>query len=230
MNVIKNINITPFLWLPVMTVAFVSLPTFAQTEVEFGVSVLSDYIDNGESLSGNNAVVQGGFEITHGSGWFGGLQISTLGGAFVDANGDIISDGQEVVPFVGFGFDIGEVGIELAYEYFSYPEIRGADEGELILGVSFADVWAEVGYIVNADDKDAEGSVVYMLGWEYEFMPDTAFEVVLGYDDPNAESGVTFWQTSLLREAGPGVISLTYAQRDERDAQSLFAAGYHISF
>ncbi|TVP78357.1 MAG: hypothetical protein EA346_11565, partial [Thioalkalivibrio sp.] len=35
-------------------------PITAQADLEFHIGVFSDYIDNGESKSDNNAVVQGG--------------------------------------------------------------------------------------------------------------------------------------------------------------------------
>lgn len=192
----------------------------AQAELSFNVGVFSDYIDNGESRSGNAAVVQGGAEFNHASGLFLGTQLSTLGQG----------QGQEVLPYVGFGTTLGVVDVELGYQYFYFPELEDADEGELFLGLGYGPVFAEVGYITNADDSDAEGSVVYELGAEYEFMPATAIGASVGYDDPNDDDGVTFWSLGLSRGVDRGEISLTYASRDERGSQSLFAAGYSISF
>ncbi|SEP69051.1 hypothetical protein SAMN05421693_103109 [Ectothiorhodospira magna] len=125
---------------------------------------------------------------------------------------------------------MGPLELEIGYEYFHYSEQDDADEGELFLGIGLGPVTASVSYVVHADDADAEGSTVYLIEGDYAFMPDTRVLAGLGYDDPNDESGVTFWMLGLARESGPGEISLTYASRDETGAQSLFVAGYTINF
>lgn len=177
--------------------------------------MFSDYIDNGESRSGNAAVVQGGVAYTHPSGLFLGTRVSTLGQG----------EGQEVLPYLGFATGVGVVDVEFGYQYYNFPELDDADEGELFLGLGYGPVFAEVSYVVNADDSDADGSAVYELGAEYEFMPATAVGASVGYDDPDDASGVTFWSLGLARSLDQGTLSLTYASRDERGSQSLFAAG-----
>ncbi|WP_246828340.1 TorF family putative porin [Ectothiorhodospira sp. PHS-1] len=192
-----------------------------QAELTFNVGAFTDYIDNGESVSNNHAVVQGGVEYAHPGGWFLGAQVSTLGGDGM---------GQEVAPFFGLAFPMGPLELEIGYEYFHYSEQDDADEGELFLGIGLGPVTASISHVVHADDSDAKGSTVYVIEGDYAFMPDTRVLAGLGYDDPNKESGVTFWMLGLARESGPGEISLTYAARDEAGAQSLFVAGYTISF
>ncbi|SEO73655.1 TorF family putative porin [Aquisalimonas asiatica] len=205
---------------------FLGFSGVASAQGEFSVGVFSDYIDNGESRSGNNAVVQGAFEHSHHTGFFAGTAISNLS----NDSGDEFH-GHEIVPFVGYGFAAGPVDLELAYEYIATPDVSGATyEGEAILGASVGPVSAEVGYITNAHDRDAEGSVVYAIGAGHEFMPGVSVDGAVGYDDPDDESGTAFWELGMSREMDQGTISLTYASRDESDAQNLFVAGFSTSF
>lgn len=198
----------------------------ASAQGEFSIGIFSDYIDNGESRSGNTAVVQGAFEHGHESGLFVGTAVSNLSN---DREDEFY--GSEIIPYVGYGFGVGPVDMELAYEYIATPDISGARyEGEAILGASLGPVDAEIGYITNAHDRDAEGSMVYAIGTGYEFMPGASVDGAVGYDDPDDESGTTFWEVGLTRSVDQGEISLTYASRDERDAQNLFVAGFSTSF
>jgi len=195
-------------------------PITAQADLEFHIGVFSDYIDNGESKSDNNAVVQGGLEYGHASGVFAGVAMSTLGSG----------EGQEVVPFVGYSFGLGELDFEVGYEYFYYSEGDDRYEGEVFAAVEHGPFYAEVSYIVHAHDRDAEGDTVYLVGARHDFMPDTFFDVTFGYDRPRKDDNATFWSLGVGRSLGTGEISLTYASRDESDAQDLFVAGYTLSF
>ncbi|SEP69068.1 protein of unknown function (Gcw_chp) [Ectothiorhodospira magna] len=73
----------------------------AQAELTFNVGAFTDYIDNGESVSNNHAVVQGGVEYVHSGGLFLGVQVSTLGGKWHGAGGGSLLWGG--VPHGAFG-------------------------------------------------------------------------------------------------------------------------------
>ncbi|WP_242464764.1 TorF family putative porin [Halorhodospira abdelmalekii] len=193
----------------------------AQAELTFNVGLFTDYIDHGESVSNNNAVVQGGAEYSHASGGFLGTQLSTLGGD---------EAGQEAIPFAGWGFPVGPLDLAVGYAYFHYSEQRDADLGEVFFTLDWDRVSAEITYAVHADDRDARGDTVYWVEVGQPVMPETRLFGGVGYDDPDAESGVAFWMLGLARQHGQSEISLTYASRDESGAQSLFVAGYTVAF
>ncbi|MBK5937080.1 TorF family putative porin [Halorhodospira halophila] len=201
-----------------------ALPTAAsgqwaeQTTFEFGV--FSDYLDTGKSVSDNNAVAQGAIEYGHPSGFFAGTAISSWEP----------DEGQEVTPYLGYGFAIGDVDLNLAYEYAYYPEGDDAYEGEIILGAGWRGFEAELAYMANADKSDAEGSVVYALGYGFNLAEDIGLDATVGYDDPDDTSGDAFWEVGISRAVDVGEISLTYGSRDESGAQDLFVAGYSVSF
>ncbi|WP_242464118.1 TorF family putative porin [Halorhodospira halophila] len=208
-----------------LSAAALALPTASaedwaeRTTFEFGV--FSDYLDTGESVSKNNAVAQGGIEYGHPGGPFLGTAVSTL-----DGN----EQGQEVVPYLGYGFTAGEVDLSLAYEYAYYPEQDDADEGEVILGAGWRGLGAELAYMANADDSDAAGSIVYALGYGFDVAEDIALDATIGYDDPDDASGDAFWELGVSRAVDVGEISLVYGSRDESGAQDVFVAGYSVSF
>jgi len=128
------------------------------------------------------------FEHGHHSGLFVGTAVSNLSNDSADE-----FHGSEIIPYVGYGLSAGPANLELAYEYIATPDTSGARyEGETILGASIGRVDAEVGYITNAHDRDAEGSVVYAIGTGYEFMPGNSLDGTIGYDDPDDESGAAF--------------------------------------
>ncbi|TVQ71315.1 MAG: hypothetical protein EA372_09650 [Chromatiaceae bacterium] len=196
-------------------------PLTAQAELEFNIGVFTDYIDHGESKSNNNAVVQGGMEYTLDTGLFLGVQMSTLGE----------DEGQEVAPFIGYGFEVGETAFEFGYEYFYYSEIPGEKyEGEIFVAAEHGPLYGEVTYVTHAHDRDAEGDTVYLIGASHEFLPQTALFAEIGYDKPKEDDNATFWALGVTRSTQMGDISLTYASRNESDAQDLFVAGYSLSF
>ena len=196
------------------------VPAVQAAEAEFNIGVFTDYIDNGESRSDNDPVVQGGFELDFATGVFTGVQASSLGSG----------RGTEIVPFVGYGFDAGPVGIEFGYEYFYFSSLDDADEGEVFLGADWGPLFAEVAYVAHADDRDAEGSRVWFAGAGHEVAPRTELFGGLGYDDPADDNGATFWELGAAHATDFGTFSLTYASRDESGAQNLLVGGYSVHF
>jgi len=198
----------------------------AQAELEFNVGAFSDYILWGTSASDNNAVVQGGIDYGHESGFYMGTWVSTLGDG----------DGQEVDLYAGYVFSAGEVEIDLGYLYYYYPALDDFDYGDLFAQASFGPLYASVNYALHAQTSDYEGSLVFKFGGGVEVMPSITLNGELGYTDQQAigENGEdvswTFWSLGLTKSTNYGDISLTYAQTDDSDLDPLFVAGYSISF
>jgi len=196
----------------------------AQAELEFNVGVFSDYILYGLSESGNNAVVQGGVDYGHESGFYLGTWWSTLDqGA-----------GQEVDLYAGYEFTAGELDIDLGYVYYYYPGLDDADFGDLVATVSYGPIYGSLNYAIHSDDDSAvpDGSYFLAIGAETEIMPGLSLGGELGYADVDNDDSDswTFWSLSLTKSAGMGDISLTYAQTDDSDEDPLFVVGYSLSF
>jgi len=197
----------------------------AKAELEFNVGVFSDYILWGTTASDNNAVVQGGVDYGHESGFYLGTWFSTLG----DADSEI--PGQEVDLYFGYEFEYGDVGFDVGYVYYYYPAIDDFDYGDIVGTISYGPVYFTAQYALNADDSDFEGSTVFKFGGDYEIMPSISLGAEIG--TVNLEPDDTdwvFWSLSLTKSTSMGDISLTYAQTDESDLDPLFVVGYSISF
>ncbi|TVP87652.1 MAG: hypothetical protein EA347_07285 [Thioalkalivibrio sp.] len=192
----------------------------AKAELEFNVGVFSDYILYGLSESNNNAVVQGGVDWGHESGFYLGSWWSTLGDG----------DGQEVDLYLGYEFAAGDVDFDIGYVYYYYPGLDDADFGDIVATVGYGPVYASVNYAIHADDSDVTDSAYYAIGGEAEVMPDLSLGAELGYADPDVGDDWTFWSLGLTKSTGMGDFSLTYADTDDSDEDPLFVVGYTMSF
>lgn len=211
----------------------------AKAELEFNVGVFSDYILWGTSASDNNAVVQGGIDYGHASGFYAGVWTSTLGGTiyFLDEDGDVdaISTGQEVDLYLGYEFDLGGIDLDVGYVYYYYPSLRDfdLDYGDIYGTIGFGPAYFSANYAIHADDSDYTGSYVLAVGAGYEIMPSVSLDGELGYTKQKFDGGDdtwTFWSLGLTKSTSMGDISLTYAQTDESELDPLFVVGYSISF
>ncbi|WP_018953932.1 TorF family putative porin [Thioalkalivibrio sulfidiphilus] len=195
----------------------------AKAELTFNAGAFSDYILWGVSASGGNAVVQGGVDYEHESGFYLGTWMSTLGDG----------EGQEVDLYLGYAFEAGDLEFDIGYVYYYYPALDDFDYGDIYASVGFGPVYASVNYAVHADDSDYEGSTVYAIGGGLEILPSVTFDAEIGYTEQKFTGGSdkwTFWTLGLTKSTDMGDISLTYAQTDESDIDPLFVVGYSISF
>jgi len=217
----------------------------AKAELSFNIGVFSDYLLDGASASGNNAVVQGGVDWEDPSGFYVGLWTSSLGGSFneietvrneegqlEDVIVDTINPGQEIDLYLGYVFEVGDFEFDVGYIYYYYPELDDENFGEIYGYVNWGPVYFGIDYTINADDSAAEGNIIYRLGGEYEVMPTISVNAELGYFDPDArgESSTTFWQLGITKATDIGDFSLTYGSTDESGSQDLFVVGYTITF
>jgi uncharacterized protein (TIGR02001 family) len=178
----------------------------AKAELEFNAGVFSDYILWGTSASDSNAVVQGGVDYGHESGFYLGTWISTLG----DSSSAI--PGQEVDLYAGYGFGYGDVEFDVSYVYYYYPAIDDADYGDIIGTVSYGPVYFTAQYALNAENSDFEGSTVFKFGGDTEIMPSISLGAEIG--TVNLEPDDTdwvFWSLGVTKSTDMGDISLTYA-------------------
>lgn len=207
----------------VLLIGALSFAGTAHAELSFHIGAFSDYLDDGESASNNNAVVQGGIDYSHDSGFHFGTGLSTLGDG----------DGQEVELYLGYGFVVGEFDFDVGYAYSYYPSLDDEDVGEIYGEVAYGPVFFGIDYTIHADDNGGDsGDITYRLGAEYEIIQTISLNGEIGYADPDAsdEHSVTFWQLGLTKSTDIGAFSLTYGSTDESGSQDLFVVGYSIRF
>jgi uncharacterized protein (TIGR02001 family) len=77
--------------------------------------------------------IQGGFNFEDESGFYAGIWGSNVN--FNDGAG------SELDYYAGYGFSLGEVGVDIGYIAFDYPQNQtGLDFEEIYLGLSFGDL------------------------------------------------------------------------------------------
>ncbi len=92
-------------------VGLISLPILS--EVSANISFTSDYIWRGMTQSDGSAI-QGGFDYSSESGFYAGFW-----GSNVDFNN---GNGQELDYYLGYGFDVENIGIDMGYITYDYPD------------------------------------------------------------------------------------------------------------
>lgn len=107
-----------------------SMPSFGA--VSANVAFASDYVWRGMTQSDGPAI-QGGFDFEDESGFYAGIWGSNVN--FNDGAG------SELDYYAGYGFSLGEVGVDIGYIAFDYPQNQtGLDFEETYLGLSLGDL------------------------------------------------------------------------------------------
>ena len=113
-----------------LVVGLLSLPAFAN--VSANVSFSSDYIWRGMTQTDGPAM-SGGFDFESENGFYAGIWGSNVN--FNDGAG------SELDYYYGYGFEVGNVGIDLGYVAFDYPQNNtGLDFEEIVIGLSMGDL------------------------------------------------------------------------------------------
>ncbi len=144
---------------------FVQIPAFAQEEedepspvtVTGSVGVVTDYRFRGVSLSGGDPAIQGGFTLTHESGFYAG----TWGSSIDDGGSDIYGD-VELDLFAGWSGALSEaVGLDVGVLYYAYPTNASGFDAEYFepyatLSSTLGPVQAKLG-VAYAWEQDSLG-------------------------------------------------------------------------
>ena len=113
-----------------LLVSMLAIPSFAA--VSANVAFTSDYVWRGMTQSDGPAI-QGGFDYEAEGGFYAGIWGSNVN--FNDGAG------SELDYYAGYGFSLGNVGVDVGYIAFDYPENQtGLDFEEIYLGLSFGDL------------------------------------------------------------------------------------------
>jgi uncharacterized protein (TIGR02001 family) len=115
----------------VLAASLASAPAFAQDDEEAdaaggftvsgNVAVVSDYRFRGVSLSGGDAAIQGGIDVTHDSGFYIGTWASSIDDSGTDVFGDV-----ELDLYGGWTGAVAEgVSVDVGLLYYVYPTNDG---------------------------------------------------------------------------------------------------------
>ena len=113
-----------------LLLTMISLPSYS--DVSANVSFASDYIWRGMTQSDGPAI-QGGFDFAAESGFYAGLWGSNVN--FNDGAG------SELDYYFGYGFEAGNIDVDIGYLAYDYPKNEtGLDFEEIYVGLSMGDL------------------------------------------------------------------------------------------
>ena len=135
-----------------LLVGILAMPSFAA--VSANVSFASDYVWRGMTQSDGPAI-QGGFDFEAESGFYAGIWGSNVN--FNDGAG------SELDYYLGYGFSVGDLGIDIGYVAFDYPDNSlGLDFEEIVLGFSLGNFGLT--HAMGQDDFTDYTEISYGMG------------------------------------------------------------------
>ena len=139
-------------FLTVLLTGFIAVPSFAG--VSANVAFASDYIWRGMTQTGSDPALSGGFDFESESGFYAGIWGSNV--SFSEGAG------SELNTYFGYGFSLGEVGVDVSYVDFGYPGDSGLDFQEIGVALSYGDFG--VGYYSGQDGAPDYMDLSYSMG------------------------------------------------------------------
>ncbi|WP_322521461.1 TorF family putative porin [Guyparkeria halophila] len=152
-----------------LSLSALTLPSVAAAEVSANAGVVSNYFFRGVTQTDDGAAVQGGLDYGHESGFYAGTWASTVD--FGDGTS------YELDLYAGYGGSIGDLGYDVGYIYYAYPDGDDLDFGEIYGSLTYSYFTAGMAYTVNSQ---ATGESVFDTGDMYYYA---------GVDVPFGESG-----------------------------------------
>ena len=135
-----------------LLVGILAMPSFAA--VSANVAFASDYVWRGMTQSDGPAI-QGGFDFEVESGFYAGIWGSNVN--FNDGAG------SELDYYFGYGFSVGDLGIDIGYVAFDYPKNQtGLDFEEIVLGFSLGNFGLT--HALGQDDFTDYTEISYGMG------------------------------------------------------------------
>lgn len=200
-------------------------------KVEGTVGVASDYRFRGSSLSGGDPAVQGGLTLSHASGLYGDVYLSSIEEYGPGADGD--GARVEVTLTGGWAGSINGFDLDVGISAFQYPD--GSD-------VNYVEIPAQVGRSIGswtwtvgaayAPEQTALGDEDNRYVWGgVDFAPEAwpvSLNATVGYEDgAYAPAGKTDWLVGASIPVGSLMLGLAWVDSDVDEGAvvaSLFAS------
>ncbi len=197
-------------------------PSFAQTSpwtVDATVGAVSDYRYRGYSLSDGDAALQGGATLTHASGLYADVFVSTIDEYGTGDDGD--GADVEITATFGWSGSISGYEVDAAVSAYRYPDGDDVDYVEFPVRIdrTFKALTGTVG-VAYAPEQTALGDEDNRYGWASLTYAPVNWPVSLGgrlgYEDGAfAPDGKTDWEVGLTRGLGPATLGLSWTDSDQ---------------
>ena len=200
-----------------MAVALASASAVSVAEENMGlefsanVTLASDYLWRGFSLSDNEPVIQGGFDASHSSGLYAGIWGSSIE-QYAGAE-------TEIDIYAGWAGDVGPVGVDVGVVRYMYPgedAEPSVDTTELYAGVSgdLGPVGVGLTYYYSDEFFGSDDSADrWELSGEYAIKSVT-LSAAYGWNDVDADQSYDDWSIGASTELGGFEFGLTYMDSD----------------
>ena len=209
-------------------------PVLAQSDWSLGgsVGVVSDYRYRGYSLSGDDPALQAGLTLSHASGVYGDVFVSSIEEYGIGEDGD--GADMEITSTLGWAGAIGGFDVDAAVSSYAYPD--GDDvsyvEVPVQVGQTVGDLTWTVG-VAYAPPQTALADEDNRYGWAglsyaLETWP-ISLSGTLGYEEGAfAPYGKSDWSVGAAHGLGPATLALTWVDSDV-EAGALVASAF-LSF
>ena len=187
--------------LPLTGLAMLSAASVANADITANLGVTSNYIWRGVTQSDNSAAVSGGIDYSHENGFYAGTWISNIDWGMPE---DDLGTGAEVDFYAGFSGSAGELGYDIGYIYYYYPNFTDADFGEIYGSLSYKWFEAGIAYTTNTTWDGGDGSLYYYASGSWDLPQDWSIGATIGhYDfDGGNEADYTHGQIDLGKSLG----------------------------
>ncbi len=209
-----------------LSLAAMTLPAIAQkaAEPEFSVSgnfgLFSDYRFRGISQTDLGPALQGGFDLTHKSGFYLGTWASSIS-EFTSFQGD----GIEIDFYGGYRFSLGDVGVDIGNLYYYYPGAVAGDgykpnTNEVYVGLSYGPATLKTSYSTGRyfGLPETKGTLYYDLSVSIPLSDSWGLRAHVGYldlgktieDEGEKYKSGTDYKLGVTKDVGGYVLALDY--------------------
>lgn len=156
------------------------VPATAQ-EFSGNVTLVSDYSFRGESQTGRDAAIQGGFDLAFDSGFYIGTWASNVNfGPYTDGS-DPTWTSMELDLYAGFSGEMAEGSTwDVSVIRFEYPNEGGADYVELALSFGFGNFSVGANYSPEYLGDGGDTFLYPFVGYSFGLAENAALDVSVG--------------------------------------------------
>ena len=165
----------------------------AESDVELSANfgLVSDYRFRGVSQTDKEMAAQGGFDLSHKSGFYVGTWASNVGD-WANTNGN----GMEIDLYFGYSTELAGIGIDVGNLYYYYPGSEDFSNGkppntnEVYVGLSAGPFTLKTSYSTTDyfGSPNSDGSVYYNVSAEFPLNDSTSLTAAVGYLDDKGDA------------------------------------------
>lgn len=199
-----------------LAVSQAPLAVAADSPFSANIGLFSDYAFRGISQTTENPAIQGGFDYAHDSGFYAGVWASNV-------RSDWYAGSIEMDGYFGYSGSIGEIGYDVGYLRYQYPDQSDQNTNEFHLGASYKWLSATVHY---SPDYFALGKAFYYeAGLDFTLPGEVGLGLHIGKTDFTQEekggSDYVDYKVGLSKSFSGFDFSLAYVDTDiDNDKQA----------